>query len=272
MKPWLLEHFIKPLALRLIPESTLFYLKARRYIYRVGRFSEQDEPDLAVVRHLVRHGDTVVDIGANVGWYTRYLSVQVGKTGHVVSLEPIPTTFSLLSACVKHYSLSNVDLLNVAVSNTNASVVMYVPDYPSGGKNYYMAHMIEDGEAAKGLVQQPVESKSLDSLLGERRRDVRFIKCDVEGHELRVIQGAGKTIQDSQAAWMIEIDRRSDPDCEGSKTWRIFKTFEDNEYSVWWFDGTFLKKRKRGDKALNYFLLLPQHLSQLSEDARHLFA
>ncbi|MCS6285484.1 MAG: FkbM family methyltransferase [Nitrospira sp.] len=272
MKPWLIERFLKPLALRLIPERGLFYLKARRYIREVGQFSEREEPDLTVVRHLVRRGDTVVDIGANVGWYTRYLSRLVGSTGHVFGLEPIPSTFALLSACVKHYGLSNVELFNVAASRTDGSAAMHVPDYPSGGKNYYMASIVEDGQVATGLSRQLVESRSLDSLLGGQFNKVGFIKCDVEGHELDVVQGAPQTIKSSKAAWLIEIDRRNDPDSSDSNAAKIFKGFEENGYTVWWFDGTYLRKRKTGEAALNYFFLLPEHLSQLSANARHLFA
>lgn len=271
MKPWLLEHFLKPLALRLIPERGLFYLKARRYIREVGQFSEREEPDLTVIRHLVRQGDMVVDIGANVGWYTRYLSILVGSSGHVFSLEPIPNTFALLSACVKHYGLSNVELFNTAASRADGSAAMHVPNYPSGGKNYYMASIVEDGQATAGLSRQPVESRSLDSLLGGQCQNVGFIKCDVEGHELEVIQGATQTIQARKAAWFVEIDRRNDPDSPDSNAWEIFKTFEVNEYTVWWFDGASLRKRKPGETALNYFFLLPGHLSQLSVNAKHLF-
>jgi FkbM family methyltransferase len=272
VKPWLIEHFLKPLALRLIPERGLFYLKARRYIREVGQFSEREEPDLTVIPHLVRQGDIVVDIGANVGWYTRYLSNLVGSTGHVFSLEPIPNTFALLTACVKHYGLSNVELFNVAASSTDGSAAMHVPNYPSGGKNYYMASIVEDGQAAAGLSRQPVESRSLDSLLGGQRNKVGFIKCDVEGHELEVIQGALQTIKSSKAAWLIEIDRRTDPDNIDSNSARIFKDFEANGYTVWWFDGTYLRRRKSGETALNYFFLLPEHVSRLSACARHLFA
>lgn len=107
---------VKGLALTLMPRQALFYLKVARYIRQAGQFSELEEPELKVVKHLVKAGDMVVDVGANVGWYTNYLSKIVGEGGKVISLEPVPETFALLSACVKAHRLANVELVNVGAS------------------------------------------------------------------------------------------------------------------------------------------------------------
>jgi FkbM family methyltransferase len=254
---------IKDLVLKFMPKKVLIYIKAVRYIYNVGRFSESDEPELRVVKHLVRPGNTVVDVGANVGWYTRYLSNIVGQQGRVISLEPMPETFALLSICVRWYRLSNVVLFNVGASESNKSAVMHVPRYDSGGDNFYRAHVVDDGLPSDAMHRREVKLRSLDSLLGENVHDVAFIKCDVEGHELELIKGSCETIKAQKAAWLIEVTRTSDPDIDGTNSYQIFQALGTHGYTPWWLDGNRLRRRKKGDHTLNYFFLLPQHLSIL---------
>lgn len=254
---------IKGLILTVVPSRVLYYLKAARYARLVGEFSEADEPELTVVKHLVRPGDTVVDVGANVGWYTNYFSKIVGDQGRVISLEPMPETFALLSNCVKVHRLANVELHNVGASECDGFAVMEIPPYASGGANYYMAHIIDGSRKAATMHQREVKLRSLDSLLGETLRSVGFIKCDVEGHELQLIKGSRETIRATKAAWLIEISRSSDPDLEGSNSAQIFGLLGAQGYSPWWLDNNVLRKRKHGHKALNYFFLLPSHISVL---------
>lgn len=258
-----LRDYIKGLILTVVPSRMLFYLKAARYVRLVGAFSEGDEPELTVVKHLVKAGDTVVDVGANVGWYTNYLSRLVGDRGMVISLEPMPETFALLSRCVKAHRLTNVELHNVGASEFNGCAVMEIPQYVSGGANYYMAHIIDSTRPASSTFQRPVKLRSLDSLLGETLNKVSFIKCDVEGHELQLIKGAQETIKAKKAAWLIEITRSSDPDLDGSSSAQIFGLLAAQGYTPWWLDKNVFRKRKQGDKALNYFFLLPGHISVL---------
>lgn len=255
--------FIKSVVLRFMPKQTLLYLKAARYIRNVGRFSEADEPELNVVRYLVKPGDTAVDVGANVGWYTRYLSKLVGEKGSVISLEPMPETFWLLSKCVAWFRLSNVTLLNIGASDSDKAAVMQVPPYNSGGDNFYRAHVTDGSTTDGSMLQREVQLRSLDSVLGDSVSGVEFIKCDVEGHELELIQGSKRVIRAEKAAWLIEVSRISDPDVEGTNSSKIFRMLAVHGYTPWWFDGNCLRRRKVGDRALNYFFLLPRHIASL---------
>lgn len=255
--------FMKSVVLKFMPRRLLTYMKAIRYIRNVGRFSEVDEPELRVVKHLVKAGDTVVDVGANVGWYTRYLSILVGDKGRVISLEPMPETFALLSICVKWYRLSNVILFNVGASESDKAAVMQVPPYDSGGDNFYRAHVVDDGLRSDAMHSREVKLRSLDSLLGETVREVAFIKCDVEGHELELIKGSRQTIKAQKAAWLMEVSRTSDPDIDGTNSFQIFQALAAHGYTPWWLEGNRLRLRKKGDQTLNYFFLLPQHVSVL---------
>ena len=88
---------LKTQALRYLPEPLLQSIKARHYARMLRSFTIDQEPDLKLVQHLVKPGDTVLDVGANFGVYTRVLSQLVGPAGRVISVEPVPQTFSILS-------------------------------------------------------------------------------------------------------------------------------------------------------------------------------
>src|SRR5215510_1926164 len=120
---------VKKVILTSLPAGLLFLLKKAHYPQALKAFSEKDESDLKVVKRLVKEGDHVVDIGANVGWYTKTLSELVGDQGQVFSIEPIPQTFELLSFCVRKLKLSNVKLLNCGISESDSKSVMHVPKY-----------------------------------------------------------------------------------------------------------------------------------------------
>lgn len=249
---------IKNIILRLLPEKLLFQIKKIHYLRSLKSFWEND---MKVVQFFVKPGEYVIDIGANVGWYTKFLSDLVGVKGKVYSIEPIPPTFQLLSYCVNELELKNVELINIAVSEKNGSVVMEVPMFNSGGENFYQARIIEGQKKEKFLKEFKVESRSIDSLLSDPPGRISFIKCDVEGHELAVIKGASLLIGKYKPALLVEVSQ--DPDDQSSDAYMLFKYLESFGYLVYWFDGKKLKSYCNGQKSVNYFFLTPEHLSQL---------
>jgi FkbM family methyltransferase len=248
---------IKFLLLKLLPEGLLFELKKFHYVRALKSFSEKE---VQVVKLLVKPGEYVIDIGANVGWYTRILSELVGKDGRVYSVEPIPLTFELLFYCVRKLGLNNVECFNCALSNKNGSALMEVPLYEAGGENFYEAR-IEDEKRGSSFRRFKVDLRSIDSLFVDLPKDVAFIKCDVEGHEFLVIEGAKGLITKSRPAWLIEIT--GNPDDQESSSWALFTYMEKQGYTAYWFDGAQLRRRFRGDKSVNYFFLTSQHLATL---------
>src|SRR5215469_11112259 len=79
------------------------------YAYLIGHTSETwMERDAVVARKLISPGDTVLDIGANIGVYSRMLSRCVGPQGTVYAFEPIPHTFDFLSNNIRKLGLKNV--------------------------------------------------------------------------------------------------------------------------------------------------------------------
>lgn len=171
--------------------------KFRAQIYR-GTF-RSPEPDYDVLASLVKPGDIVVDVGANVGHYTRKLSELVGPTGRVIAFEPIPETFSLLTANLS--DRTNVTLINACASDANGIANMSIPTYSHTKRpNYYQAAVDLSGNStdALGVLCTPIDSLCLDR--------VTYMKIDAESHEPQVLRGATETIRRCRPAITIESD------------------------------------------------------------------
>jgi FkbM family methyltransferase len=249
---------LKRLIGKTLPPYLCFRVKKIYYLRAVKSFSEADaEP----IKYLVKRGDFVLDIGANLGWYTRILSSLVGGQGKVYSIEPIPETFELLSAITKKLRLSNVELINCAISETDGSVSMEVPLYDYGGPNFYQARVAENPCVSNQLGRWKVDTRSLDSLFFEVAKNITFIKCDVEGHELSVVKGADEFLAKSKPSWLLEISE--DPDADHSHSKELFDRLREHGYAPYWFDGRTLKERRPGDKPINYFFLQDEHVRQV---------
>ena len=250
----------KKLAVQLVPRTLLAWGKKQYYAYAVPGFWETE---VEVVLCLLRPGDSTIDLGANIGWYTALLSRLVGEGGKVYAVEPIPETFDLLSFVTRKLDLTNVDLFNVAVSDRNGSAVMEIPKYEYGGNNHYMARIISGGTSEPALETINVPIRSLDSLLPERLLErVTFVKCDVEGHEVEVLRGAAQFFEKVKPAMMIEV--AGTVEVQDAADNELFVILAGFGYVPYWFDGKKLRKRRRGHWSVNYFFLQDAHLPRVA--------
>ena len=81
------------------------------------RKNNYDRFEIECLKQLIKEGDTVVDLGANIGYYTLILAQLVGKSGHVYAFEPEPSNFEILSKNVKENKHDNVTLVQKAISD-----------------------------------------------------------------------------------------------------------------------------------------------------------
>jgi FkbM family methyltransferase len=246
----------------MLPERLLVLARKRHYLRMLRRSTIRDERDLAVVALLVREGDHVVDLGANFGLYTNFLARIVGVGGWVLSVEPVSSTFEILGYCVQALKLDNVHLANFAISDRNATVDMDIPLGDDGNRNFYRAQIVEGGaDSQVRSRRESVRATTLDSLLTDAGGPVSFIKCDVEGHEFLALLGSVETIRRWKPAWLIEVS--GDPDVPGTRSEATIAFLAAEGYGVFWFDGTILRRRRGGERSVNYFFLTALHIAEL---------
>jgi FkbM family methyltransferase len=182
----------------LLPDS--FRRRMRRWRYssqiRQGSF-KTDEPEFALLEQWVRPGDTVIDVGANVGHYTVRLARLVGAAGRVIAFEPVPHTFAMLVENVQAAALGHVTFVNAAATSEPARLRFDVPQWEWGGLNYYQSRVSDAGKTE--VVGLPV-----DSVLPPGR--VTFVKVDVEGHELACLHGCRTLLARDRPMLMVEGD------------------------------------------------------------------
>ena len=249
----------KSIALKVLPDPILKYLKKIYYANELKNFSERDEPDLRVVKKLISPGDHVVDVGANVGWYTKVLAESVSSDGRVYSIEPMSMTFELLSHCVHQLELKNVELFCCGISEVAGEALMEIPSFKKGGENFYMAKIVSgDIPVEKGNKRIQVHLRSLDEIFLGSKSPIKFIKCDVEGHELAVVKGARTVIEKFRPAWLIEVSHN--PDELGSPSNELFSILRSYDYKVFWLNGDNLIERVARDRSVNYFFLTAEQV------------
>jgi FkbM family methyltransferase len=189
------------------------------------------------------------------------LCIYLGERGCVYTIEPIPLTFEILSNNVKKLGLSNVRLFNCGISDNDVSAIMEVPKFDFGADNFYQAKIIDNVKQDSSLKHFEINLKSLDSLLNDRLNNIRFIKIDVEGHELQVVNGARQLIKHSKPALYIEVS--DNPDDAQSSTGKLFDVLNDEGYLPYCLFGNMLKRRTNGSKSVNYFFLTDDQFNKL---------
>ncbi len=151
------------------------------------------ETELELLPFIVPADKLAVDIGANNGLYTYFLS-KVAR--NVVSYEPIHVLAHFLERAVS----SNVVVKEKAVSDQVGSMDIYVPTHK--GRLSYNMGSLEAASADGYCVRQKVDVTTLDV---EDLHDIGFIKIDIEGHEIRALKGAEKTIKRDQPTILLEV-------------------------------------------------------------------
>lgn len=254
---------LKQFIATVVPGPLLVATKKRYYTALVKNPKTPREADMDALNQVIRPGDFALDIGAFVGFYTQRLSQLVGATGEVWAFEPVPETFSVLSYVVRELSLHNVRVLNLALSDSDGQAVMRIPRYRHGGECLYDASMASL-QSRSPLRKITVQKRSLDSVLSSGRA-VRFMKLDVEFHELSVVCGALETIRRDHPMILTEwISLVSIPDSrptvQNVLTREGYKSFR-------YADGEFVPCTCN-ENSQNRFFLTESHVAEFAQYVR----
>lgn len=148
-----------------------------------------------MVRRLLRPGDTVIDVGANFGWYTTLCAKIVGDQGKVFSFEPVPSTFARFEENLELNQVTNrVVAVRAAAGKEAGEVIVYVFDRFS----HSCASLSKLDQSDYRTIKAPLVV--LDDYLAEQGvPQVDFFKCDVEGSELSVLNGCTRILSAKHA-------------------------------------------------------------------------
>ncbi|MFX0186848.1 MAG: FkbM family methyltransferase [Candidatus Hodarchaeota archaeon] len=144
----------------------------------------------------VSEGDTVLDIGASIGWYTCKISKLVGEKGNIISIEPDIINFNYLKRNIEINNINNVKMLNLGVWSSKGRKNFVLEKYTSSFNN--------NQKIEKKKAPSTIEVDTIDNILMSLKlKKVNLIKMDVEGAEVEVIKGANDTITNSKDLKLI---------------------------------------------------------------------
>lgn len=160
-----------------------------------------DSEEAILLKTIVKPGDTVFDIGTNIGFYSMLLSKIVGASGQVFGFEPLSYLYTnAQKSAVENNFQGFCRIQNLALSNIIGT--LNIRHAPSTA-NFGGGHIAPDGTAPKDHVDEKVNVSKLDEFMPQSR--VKFIKLDVEGAEPLVIEGGRKLLTRDRPTVLAEL-------------------------------------------------------------------
>ncbi len=191
------------------------------------------------LRAAVRQGDTVWDVGANVGVYTEQFLEWVGPDGSVVAFEPAPTSLATIRERIA--ASPSLALEPVALGDSSGEVTFIV----DGSSVTNHVSRPQDAVKPEGL-SITVEMATGDEMCRRLGRVPSVIKIDVEGFEEEVLRGLGETLADSRLravlveVHFLQLEKRG----QTMAPVRIEKLLKEKRFNVVWTDASHLKAER----------------------------
>ncbi len=163
----------------------------------------QYEPEeIRFVRGLLQPGDSAIDVGGHIGFFTMQMAAAVGPEGRVYAFEPLEANADLLERSITENGFGGrVRFQRAAVGATPGTATL---TFPAETLNSGGAYLLRSGSAPlAGNRTTEVPLVALDAL--DLRRPVRFIKMDVEGAEPQVLRGAARILKEDRPVLLSEL-------------------------------------------------------------------
>lgn len=173
--------------------------------------------------NLIRNGDNVVDVGANIGYYVLIESKLVGSRGKIYAIEPVKDNFNLLVKNLEINGLSNVSSYQLAFGGRSGKGEIYVSQH----SNLCRMEKVTVEESDHDIVgTQEVQVETVDAFLKDKEVP-KLIRMDVEGYEYEIIKGMPETLKHDVVVLMelhpMYLGRKIDP---------LLKILQENHFKV----------------------------------------
>jgi len=184
-----------------------------------------DWDEFKFIENYLDQSDIVVDVGANIGVYTLWMSRCISSKGKIIAFEPDPRNFERVKSQTNLNEINDrVILEDIALSNKQEKV-----NFAQGKDDQNYISKYEDGSTEEKIV---VSATNLDSYA--RNRDINkvdFLKIDVEGGDLLVLKGARKMLSENSVD-VIQFEVNEKVENFGIEISEIFSFLEMYNYDV----------------------------------------
>jgi len=219
------------------------------------------ELDTLAVERLIKSGDTVVDVGAAIGYFTLIFARSVGRDGKVFAFEPKEDRFQILLKNIKINDYSNVKAEKKAIMENNKKVDFFSRDDGIAGLRYVNNNTSrQNSYGNKHKTPAEVITVELDDYLKklELIDDVSFLKTDVDGPELLVLQGSKLLLKNKNLKILMEWDKALSKEC-GYEPADIIDLLVDNGFRMFYPD---FAEKKYYEVTKNELLDMPDKVDE----------
>lgn len=161
-------------------------------MYKVFK-KRQDAFEISLLQKHIKPGDIVLDIGANIGFYSEIFSSLVGEKGKVYCFEPDAVNFKHLKDRVNH--IKNVSIYHKAVADSNQTIKIYTSKLLNVDHRTYKPDEYDE--------EIDIEAVALDSFLQTPK--VNFIKIDIQGFEMTAMKGMNQILKNNNLKILSEF-------------------------------------------------------------------
>lgn len=162
--------------------------------YNFKKLNQTLDKEMLFVNNLLNKKETFIDIGANIGIYSYHFRKLFNQ---VKSFEPIHEVSSQL----KSFNGKNIEVFDFALSDKISEKKINIPFY----NNLIITDLSSFHGKFSSSIERRVKTRTLDSF---NFKNVDLIKIDVEGHEMKVLEGAKNTLRNNKPLIIIEIEQR----------------------------------------------------------------
>jgi FkbM family methyltransferase len=164
--------------------------------------SDYEAENFNFLKQQVQSGDTVLDIGAHIGFFANIAAFMVGSGGKIYAFEPTPSTNVMLhKMCAMNGNTNIITPINKAVGKEDGSIVFYISNDKIDNTNSVLGY--RDAASHKPI---EIPLTSVDNFVKEKGlTKVDFIKIDVEGAEYDTIRGAAETLKKYRPSCILAI-------------------------------------------------------------------
>lgn len=185
-----------------------------------------DWEEFNLIMNFVKAGDIAVDVGANMGYYSLWMSKFTGENGHVFAFEPDEINFDKLNTNIRINELSNrITTVRKAVSN-DCGIINFTVGLDAQN------HITSNQEGQK----VSIDSVNLDFYFKENNiQHIAYLKIDVEGFELNVLQGCPEFMA-AKRIDIIQLEINNTIRNSGASVNEVLNTLEENLYTLCSYD------------------------------------
>lgn len=154
--------------------------------YSLMKVNKNNELD--IIKNIIKEGDIVIDVGANIGFFTLFFRSLVGNTGKIIAFEPEKNNFDILKKNIEINNLQNIEIHNLGLGSENKNLRMLLSE--NVGEHRIYNENSSKSSSNSDIINENTKFTDVKVVrLDDYVKTANFIKFDAEGYEIEILRG-----------------------------------------------------------------------------------